>query len=107
VIKLRVSGGAVLDWELYQLDKRPTRLAEATFFSFVPDLSARPDGRWSLSVLGSRMDPADTLGHVAEGTGSASSDYLHSVYGGSPHLRGVESASWEDAHAGNGGFTLI
>jgi|EP01047_Picozoa_sp_COSAG01_P031071 hypothetical protein len=43
---LRVSGGgggggdaaSLLEWEVYQLHKRPTRLAEATFFSFVPAL---------------------------------------------------------------------
>ena len=134
--KLTVShDGLTLDWELYQLDKRPTRLAEATFFSFVPDLahdsSVRPivlpktcnrvlltdtvsnkltyllycsQGEWSLSVLGSKMDPTDTLGHVATGTGSPQSDYLMSVYGGSPHLRGVESASWHGT--GGKGFTL-
>jgi hypothetical protein len=38
LIQLRVSGRggpAVLDWDVYQLDKRPTRLAEAGFFSCV------------------------------------------------------------------------
>jgi hypothetical protein len=45
---------------------------------FVPARSQHA-GRWSLSVLGSTMDPTDTLGHVATGTGSARSDYLQSV----------------------------
>jgi hypothetical protein len=60
-------------------------------------------------VLGSKMDPIDVLGAVGE-------TYLDSTYGGSPHLRGVESAAWIStdgvAHeqgtqtAGFRGFTL-
>lgn len=69
------------------VNKRPTRLAESVFFSFVPaPASMQPDG-WSVQVLGSQMDPTDTLGKV----GSSS---LTSTYGGSPHLRGVEAARW-------------
>lgn len=48
-------------------------------------------GKWSLQVLGSQMDPTDVLGTVVEGTDPADT-YLRSIYGGSPHLRGVEHA---------------
>ena len=65
-----------------QVDKRPTRLAESTFFSFAP--AVEPAG-WTIQVLGSEMDPTDTLGKVGE-------SYVDSVYGGSPHLRGVEAS---------------
>ena len=58
-----------------QVDKRPTRLAESTFFSFAP----------AVEPAGSEMDPTDTLGKVGE-------SYVDSVYGGSPHLRGVEAS---------------
>ena len=37
-------------------------------------------------MLGSQMDPTDTLGNPG--------DYLSATYGGSPHLRGVEAARW-------------
>ena len=74
-----------------QIEKRPTRLAEATFFSFVPNLPATA-GKWALTVLGSRMDPTDVLGAVGE-------SYLENVFGGSPHLRGVEAAHWQPAAA--------
>ena len=78
------------------MDKRPTRLAESTFFSFVPaPASAQPEG-WTLQVLGSQMNPTDTLGKQG-------SSYLDSTYGGSPHLRGVEAARW---HGDAGAFTL-
>lgn len=71
-------GSSIVTWDVLQVDKTATRLPEASFFSFVPDV--QPDG-WSLSVLGSTMDPTDVL--AARG-----------VYGGSPHLRGVESVSY-------------
>ena len=48
-------------------------------------------------MLGSKMDPVDVLGAVGE-------SYLESTYGGSPHLRGVESAAWTGAKGQ--GFTL-
>ena len=91
--------GQRLDWDVVQVQKRPTRLPEASFFSFVPSLPAAPGagegeeaaaGNWSLQVLGSAMDPTDVLGAVG-------SSELDSTYGGSPHLRGVESVSWRGA----------
>lgn len=86
VVVLRIKD-ATIDWEVFMVNKRPTRLAESVFFSFVPaPASVQPDG-WSVQVLGSQMDPTDTLGKV----GSSS---LNSTYGGSPHLRGVEAARW-------------
>ena len=120
------------DWEVVQVNKRPTRLAESTFFSFVPaPASAQPEG-WTLQVLGSQMNPTDTLGKQGEKTGFLrhlyikvmilprqardkhrenskkarfveGSSYLDSTYGGSPHLRGVEAARW---HGDAGAFTL-
>ena len=73
--KLTVSGdGRTLDWDVVQVDKRPTRLPEATFFSFVPALPGA--GKWELTVLGSKMDPTDVLGAVGE-------SYPESTYGGS------------------------
>jgi hypothetical protein len=59
--KLTVSGsGSTLDWEVVQLNKRPTRLPESTFFTFNP-LVPDTDG-WGLTVLGSIMDPLDVIG---------------------------------------------
>ena len=78
VIAVSVSGTS-LSWDVVQVDKTPTRLPEASFFSFVP---AVPDAKgWTFNVLGSVMDPTDVV--AAAG-----------VYGGSPHLRGIESASY-------------
>lgn len=86
VVQLAIQGNT-FDWDVVWTDKRPTRLAESIFFSFVPKPAAMaPDG-WSLQVLGSRMDPTDTLGKPG-------SDELTATYGGSPHLRGVEAARW-------------
>jgi len=74
-------------WDVVQLAKRPTRLPEAGFFTFNPavDVDEKAKGKakgWTLTVLGSEgIDPTNVVG---------SSD----VYGGSPHLRGVEVASW-------------
>jgi hypothetical protein len=44
------SAGAAVVWT----DKRPTRLAESIFFSFVPKPAAMAPEGWSLQVLGSR-----------------------------------------------------
>ena len=51
VTKLTVSPStSTLDWDVVQVNKRPTRLPEATFFTFNP---AVPDPRgWGLTVLG-------------------------------------------------------
>ena len=41
--KLTVSGGGTrLEWDVVQVDKRPTRLPESTFFTFNPVVPARP-----------------------------------------------------------------
>jgi hypothetical protein len=72
-----------------QVNKRPTRLPEAGFFSFTPALAASSPGGWRLEVLGSVMDPTDVLGSGPGGT-----DHNHTLYGGSPHLRGVGAATW-------------
>ena len=106
VTKLIVSAdGTTLDWDIVQVNKRPTRLAEATFVTFnpvVPDLRG-----WGLTVLGSKMDPHDVLGELATGPDPKVA-YLESVYGGSPHLRGVEDAHYVDSGSGigKGGFEL-
>ena len=98
VIKLTVSvDGATLDWDVVQVNKRPTRLPEAIFFTFNPVVQS-PRG-WGLTVLGSRMDPLDVLGEVGKGS-DPRSVYLNSVYGGSPHLRGVEAAHWAEGGSG-------
>ena len=81
VVEVTVDGSS-FEWTVVQVDKRPTRLAESTFFSFAP--AVEPAG-WTVQVLGSEMDPTDTLGKVGE-------SYVDSVYGGSPHLRGVEAS---------------
>lgn len=86
--------GSTLDWAVVMVDKRPTRLAESVFFSFDPAV-AEPEG-WTLQVLGSQMDPTDTLGKLGE-------TEADSIYGGSPHLRGVEAARWKGVA---GAFTL-
>ena len=93
VIEVSIEGSTI-DWDVLMVEKRPTRLAEAIFFSFDPAV-AEPEG-WTLQVLGSQMDPVDTLGKV----GKTEAD---SVYGGSPHLRGVEAVRWRGAA---GAFTL-
>ena len=80
VVEVTVDGPS-FEWTVVQVDKRPTRLAESTFFSYAP--AVEPAG-WTIQVLGSEMDPTDTLGKVGE-------SYVDSVYGGSPHLRGVEA----------------
>ena len=85
-----------LDWTVYLINKRPTRLPESIFLSFVPPLDA---DSWRLQVLNSSMIPTDTLGH------RASSD-KDTVYGGSPHLRGVEAAYWT-GEAGSASFTSL
>jgi hypothetical protein len=88
-----------------QVDKRPTRLPEACFFTFNPVVMAMADddpaqagsnaSSWGLTVLGSSMDPLDVLGRRAHGPDPVSR-YLDSEYGGSPHLRGVEAARYSD-----------
>ena len=66
VAKLTVSAmGSVFDWDFVQVNKRPTRLPESTFFSFNPVVSD-PHG-WGLTVLGSEMDPLDVVGKLAKG----------------------------------------
>ena len=95
VVAVTVEGLAV-DWEVVMVDKRPTRLAESVFFSFNPAPAAAEPSGWQLQVLGAQMSPTDTLG-----TPGASA--VDSVYGGSPHLRGVEAARWEGSA---GGFSL-
>lgn len=87
VVTLLTVTGDTFDWDVVWTDKRPTRLAESIFFSFVPKPAAVAPKGWSLQVLGSHMDPTDTLGEPG-------SDYLTATYGGSPHLRGVEAARW-------------
>jgi len=76
---IKVSDSGV-DFDVIAVNKRPTRLPEAMFFTFNP--VAKVDS-WTLQVLGSSMDPTDTFG--SQGNGS--------LYGGSPHLKGIESAS--------------
>jgi hypothetical protein len=81
---------AGITWEVVQVDKPPTRLPEAAFFSFVPAAAAAEPEGWRLHVLGSVMNPIDVLG---SGPGGAAVN--QSVYGGSPHLRGVEAVTWK------------
>ena len=94
---------ASVAWDVVQLQKRPTRLPEAEFFSFVPAVAAtRTDGEgsaWRLDVLGQAMDPTDTLGSLGP-------NVTESVFGGSPHLRGVEAARWV-GNAGTLTFTSL
>ena len=96
VTKLTVSAnGTSLDWDVFQVDKRPTRLPESSFFTFNPEV---PDPRrWELTVLGSPMDPHDVIGKHFNGSDRMST-YLKSQYGGSPHLRGAESAHYTGAN---------
>ena len=86
-----VTASAVgVTWDVIQMNKRPTRLPEAGFFSFNPSVaSADPDG-WRLQVLGSpNINPTDVVG-----AGPGGSSYNTSSYGGSPHLRGVDAVTW-------------
>ena len=89
-----------MSWDVVQVNKRPTRLPEAGFFSFTPAIAATHPSGWRLHVLGSSMDPMDVLG-----SGPGGEAHNSSVYGGSPHLRGVEAITWaasasSGAHAG-------
>ena len=103
VIGVNVTASRV-SWDVVQVNKRPTRLPEAGFFSFNPAAAAAAPGHWRLQVLGSRgIDPTDVVG---SGPGGGASNA--SVYGGSPHLRGVEALTWappssEDQAAGAAG----
>jgi hypothetical protein len=91
------AGRRKADFEVVAIAKRPTRLPEATFFGFRPATKAiRGGGRWSLRVLGSTTDPLDVLGTP----GSTAND---TVYGGSPHMRGVEEMAWIAAASGGKG----
>lgn len=115
---VQVSAAGV-SWDVVQLNKRPTRLPEAGFFSFnllpaaaaaqtsplptrknedgVPSGATRGDaavsdgsGGWRLQTLGSTgIAPTDVLG-----SGSGGSNYNTSTYGGSPHLRSAEAITW-------------
>ena len=97
--------GTTISWDVVQVDKTATRLPESSFFSFVPKVN--PEG-WRLSVLGSEMDPTDVLAKP-----SPDSKMEDAVYGGSPHLRGVQAASWAGAtgalgnNAGKGGASFV
>ena len=96
---------ASVEWDVVQVQKRPTRLPEAEFFSFVPAVAADAAGAsgkgsaWRLTVLGQTMDPTDVLGAAGDSLETA-------VFGGSPHLRGVEAATWTGA-AGTLTFTSL
>ena len=82
-MRVRVGKGRI-EWELIIGDKRPTRLPESLMFSLVPPVARRG---WTARVLNSTVDPTDVLGKLG-------SSVETSVYGGSPHLRGVEAVSW-------------
>jgi hypothetical protein len=85
---LNVSSSGV-EWDVVQLNKRATRLPEAAFFSFNPTVAAAAPAQWRLTVLGSPgVKPTDVVGTLNP------TDRNASVYGGSPHLRGVEAATW-------------
>ena len=72
VAVVNVTGDGVT-WDVLQQGKRPTRLPEAAFFSFVPDV---PDvNNWRLFVLGSTMDPLDVL--AKEGDTQGTSVYVN------------------------------
>ena len=101
VVLVNVSAG-VVRWDVVQVKKTPTRLPESSFFSFVPDVDKKG---WRMQVLGSWMSPTDVVGSRDDDSGDDSGDASgdgtnrgagdHSpVYGGSPHLLGIESASW-------------
>jgi hypothetical protein len=45
-----------------------------------------PD-HWRLRILNTTVDPTDTLGEKG-------ADEKSSIYGGSPHLHGVEAVEW-------------
>jgi hypothetical protein len=87
IVEVNVSTSGAVTWDVVQVNKRPTRLPEAGFFSFRPMAAESATENWRLQVLGSEMEPADVLG---SGEGNSA------IYGGSPHLRGVESVSWSD-----------
>jgi hypothetical protein len=53
-----VSAAGVLGWEVVQLNKRPTRLPEAGFFSFNPAAAAAAPEGWRLQVRDA--DPCNT-----------------------------------------------
>jgi hypothetical protein len=90
--------GNMVTWDVVQINKRPTRLPEAGFFSFTPAVAAAHPTGWRLEVLGSSMDPTDVLG-----SGPGGYDHNHTVYGGSPHLRGVAAVTWTGAQKSHGG----
>ena len=86
-----------VNWSVFTVEKRPTRLPEAIFFANTPHLPAptspsRANG-WLLTVLNHTMDPTDVVGSLGK-------DYNTTVYGGSPHLRGIEAARWGGGSSG-------
>eukprot|EP00041_Stephanoeca_diplocostata_P034253 m.1154078 g.1154078 ORF g.1154078 m.1154078 type:complete len:814 (-) comp24488_c0_seq7:2031-4472(-) len=105
VISVGITNAKTISFDVLQVNKRPTRLPEAIFFSFdpavdvvsavnrAPDRVVPPEVsslNWTLTVLGSEMLPTDVFASAG-------------VYGGSPHMRGVESVQW----AGKaGGFVI-
>lgn len=88
VAAVSVSARAVA-WDMVQIGKRPTRLPEAGFFSFNPVPAAAAPTGWRVQVLGSELSPTDVLG-----AGPGGANINASTYGGSPHLLGVEAATW-------------
>eukprot|EP00038_Savillea_parva_P014002 m.9819 g.9819 ORF g.9819 m.9819 type:complete len:715 (-) comp2679_c0_seq1:122-2266(-) len=92
VISVNVSAAGA-EWDVYTTDKRPTRLPESLFFTFNPVVDA---SAYRLVTLNHTLDPTDTLG--AHGNGS--------VYGGSPHLRGVEAVTGVAKDSPSRPFTL-
>jgi hypothetical protein len=97
VTAINVDASGTVDFDVVWIDKRPTRLAESIFFSFQPAVAA---GSWLLRILNTTMDPTDVLGKKG-------ADEKSSIYGGSPHLHGVEAVEWGTSAAANGPSFVI
>ena len=108
VTKVTVSGGGtgkgvIVDWVVVQVNKRATRLPEAAFFSHTPLLEGGGEDGWWLRTLNATLDPHDVVGR--KGEKKDGSDW---VFGGSPHMRGVQSAHWKGKEGtGNEGVTRM
>lgn len=60
-LDVAINGDGSLSLDLQAFNKTPTRLGEAHFFSFLPAPIAGGDYTWLMDILGSWVDPLDTV----------------------------------------------
>lgn len=89
-----------VSWDMVQVNKRPTRLPEAGFFTFNPLAAALAPEGYRLQILGSPdVSPTDVVGAGGNGQNT-------STYGGSPHLVGLEAITWAPPTVGTSAFRI-